>query len=180
MAKFARVGYGHDGRGAGATGEGYIYLVNDNVRAGDILQPIAHNKKSGKAFVTTGQVLRKSDVDKSAENKDFATVAKVGSAKGNDMKQKLDEAGTQATQVYTGKELGVSNKLIPQRQKQEHLSQYGYVTRVEQAKKYAQENPNAQFSKNAEKLLDVNAKQYTNKVTNRFDEYSKPFMRGGE
>ena len=51
MAKFARVGYGHDGRGAGATGEGYIYLVNDNVRAGDILQPIAHNKKSGKEIL---------------------------------------------------------------------------------------------------------------------------------
>ena len=79
MAKFARVGYGHDGRGAGSTGEGYIYVVNDNVRAGDILQPIAHNAHSKKAFVTTGKVLKKEDVGAS-------TVAKEDSVKGQQMK----------------------------------------------------------------------------------------------
>lgn len=175
MAKFARVGYGHDGRGAGATGDGYIYLVNDNVRAGDVIQPIAHNKESGRAFVTTGKILKKSQT---ANN--VSTVADPNSAKGQDMKTELDEHGVDATQVYTGKELGVSSKLIPQLQKQEHLSQYGYVTRVEQAKKYAESHPEAQFTPKTEQMLSVNKEQYTKSVVDKFEEYSKPYMNKGE
>ena len=55
MAKFALVGYGSDGRGVGRTQQGYTYVVNDNVRTGDTIQPIATSRK-GRKFVTTGVV----------------------------------------------------------------------------------------------------------------------------
>ncbi len=55
--KFAQVGYGHDGRGSGKEGAGYTYLVNDNVRAQDKLQPVVRHYGNGALFVTQGKVL---------------------------------------------------------------------------------------------------------------------------
>jgi len=58
MAKFAQVGYGHDGRGIGQTEGGYTYIVNDNVRTGDLIVPIpAFNVKAGRDVLTTSKVL---------------------------------------------------------------------------------------------------------------------------
>ena len=55
--KFAQVGYGHDGRGSGKDRAGYTYLVNDNVRAQDKLQPVVRHYGNGALFVTQGKVL---------------------------------------------------------------------------------------------------------------------------
>lgn len=57
--KFAQVGYGSEGKGTGKQGEGYTYLVNDNVRVGNKLTPIVKHAVSEKIFVTTGLVISK-------------------------------------------------------------------------------------------------------------------------
>lgn len=49
MAKLAQVTYGLDGQG-----EPYTYVVNDNVRAGQVINPIVKHYKSGNTFATTG------------------------------------------------------------------------------------------------------------------------------
>lgn len=56
--KFAKVGYGSTGEGVNRTnGEGYTYLVEDNVRTGTKLTPVVKHANSGTMFVTTGVVL---------------------------------------------------------------------------------------------------------------------------
>lgn len=180
MAKFARVGYGHDGRGMGKfeNEQGYLYVVNDNVRKGAVLQVLATSTtpiggtrvSTGKKFITTGKV-------------NTSPVNEL-SAKGLDAKTELQEKGIDPTTAKTGAELGVSKSLIPQLQKQEHLSQYGYVTRAKMVQQYAQENPNVQFTGNTEKLLDVNTEKYTKSIVNKnkdtFDSYSKKYMKQGD
>lgn len=49
MAKLAQVTYGLGGKG-----EAYTYVVNDNVRAGQVINPIVKHYKSGNTFATTG------------------------------------------------------------------------------------------------------------------------------
>jgi hypothetical protein len=90
IMKFAQVGYGSEGQGAGQDGEGYTYIVSDNVRTGDMLTPIVKHAKNGTIFVTTGQVLsRKSNFSETINQKGEAIT-----------KDQLKNA-------YTGKELGV-------------------------------------------------------------------------
>ena len=91
MAKFALVGYGSDGRGVGTTQQGYTYVVNDNVRTGDTIQPIATSRK-GRKFATTGVVNH---------------AYKETSVKGQGAKELAQENGaSDVTRVYSGKELG--------------------------------------------------------------------------
>lgn len=53
MAKFARVGYGSQGQGIGRKApNGYVYVVNDNVRVKDRIQVVA-TSKLGRKFGTT-------------------------------------------------------------------------------------------------------------------------------
>ena len=57
MAKFARVGYGSQGQGLGRKApEGYVYVVNDNVRVHDRIQVVA-TSKIGRKFATTAMPL---------------------------------------------------------------------------------------------------------------------------
>lgn len=88
--KFAQVGYGSQGQGAGEDGEGYTYIVSDNVRTGDTLTPVVKHHKNGKVFITTGQILAKSSTFEGAENKNGDEISEDG-----------------LTRAYTGKELGV-------------------------------------------------------------------------
>ena len=93
--KFAQVGYGSQGQGAGREGEGFTYLVSDTVRTGQTLTPVVKHAGNGKIFVTTGVVLTKGI--KSAKG----TVSTVD---GKVLTQ------DDITRAYTGKELGVSKK----------------------------------------------------------------------
>ena len=87
MAKFVRVGYGHDGRGVNkATGEGYVYLVNDNVRTKAVIQPVATHYISQKKFVTTGQVLHA-----------YKTTSAKGQETEQDSPKKIEQALTRAS-----------------------------------------------------------------------------------
>ncbi len=56
MAKIVRVGYGSEGQGVGST-DGYLYVVNNNVKTSDIVFPSVIHYKSGRVFGTTGKVL---------------------------------------------------------------------------------------------------------------------------
>lgn len=78
MVKFAKVGYGSDGRGLGKTTDGYTYVVNDNVRAQDIIYPSAYNIPAKRIIGTTGRVL---------------STAKETSVKGQKIRQELDSGG---------------------------------------------------------------------------------------
>lgn len=152
MAKFALVGYGSDGRGVGKTEQGYTYVVNDNVRTHDTIQPIATSKK-GRKFATTGVVNH---------------AYKETSAKGQEAKQSAEQNGKDVTQVYTGKELGVRASRTPPKAPEGSKplqSQYAMETRAG--------NIAMQLKKDPHTELTTYAKQ-------TFDEYSKPFMKQGE
>lgn len=97
MAKFAKVGYGSDGRGIGKTSGGYTHVVNDNVRAQDIIYPAVFNTRARRIIGTTGKVL---------------STAKETSVEGQKMKQELNKGGAKVKEpidpVYamTSKEAG--------------------------------------------------------------------------
>lgn len=109
--RFAQIGYGHDGRGTGTTeGNGYTYLVSDNVRPEQVLQVIA-TSRAGKAFPTTGQVLRTSSAQPAGSpekitnaytNKELG----VKSGFGTTAEGRRDEARYNALAVYNKEELG--------------------------------------------------------------------------
>lgn len=150
MAKFAKVGYGSAGQGLGTTEDGYTYIVNDNVRTGDTIQPVATSRK-GRKFATTGVVRH---------------AYRENSVNGQEAKQEAQEAGADITNVYSGKELGVGGSRvarIPQGSEPKHkpASQYAERTRAGNLAMYMQQNPNAELTKNARET---------------FDTYSKPFM----
>ena len=126
--KFAQIGYGSDGRGAGKSGEGYTYLVNDNIRKEQILQVIAHSHKKdkdgntiqGRAFPTTGQVLTvNKNEPKNAkgetviipeDKQDNLTKAydqrQLGVSVGLSSKERVAQARFNALSIYNAQELG--------------------------------------------------------------------------
>lgn len=55
--KFAQVGYGRFGQNVWKKKEGYTYIVNDNVRKGDTINPSVVHHISGNIFATTGKIL---------------------------------------------------------------------------------------------------------------------------
>ena len=169
MAKFALVGYGSDGRGVGKTTQGYTYVVNDNVRTGDKIQPIA-TSRAGRKFATTGVVNHayKENSVKGQEakidvlskgDKEITRSVERNVAKGRismeqvDSEQKRRER--EVTQAFTGKELGLSRK-------GKTIPQYQQETRAANIEQYKQQHPNAVF---------------TEKSRQTFDEYSKQFMK---
>lgn len=78
MAKFAQVGYGHDGRGGMEQG-GYTYVVNDNVRTGDMLVPLVKHAGNGNVFVTTGKVLTNKELQEvNARKEELGLPERVG------------------------------------------------------------------------------------------------------
>lgn len=153
MAKFALVGYGSDGRGLGKTKQGYTYVVNDNVRTGDTIQPIATSSK-GRKFATTGVINH---------------AYKETSVKGQEAKQSAEQNGaTDVTQVYSGKELGVRASRVPPKAPEGSKplqSQYAMETRAGNIAMQLKKDPQTKL---------------TEKAYQTFEEYSKPFMKQGE
>lgn len=133
MAKFVKVGYGHDGRGVNrATGDGYVYLVNDNVRTKAVIQPVATHYKSGKKFVTTGQVLH---------------AYKTTSLKGQEAEQ---DSPKTIEKVLTRADLGISSaEKFKGKNYMQELVRGGNVSAYQQA------NPTAEFYPKSEKSLDT-------------------------
>jgi hypothetical protein len=88
MAKFAQITYGTHG-----DTPLYTYVVNDNVRTGDYIQPSVRHYISGKIFGTTGIV---------------QNAYKETSTKGMETKQKAEQNSKngEIANAYTGKEAG--------------------------------------------------------------------------
>lgn len=142
MAKFAKVGYGSDGRGTGKVG-GYLYVVNDNVRTGDRLQVIATSQRNRK-FATTGVPIHtyKELSSKGMEAKREAM---------EDMTEKEKEKGIEMdkdiTRAYTGKEMGLQRSGISQKD-------YNEEVRAGNIEMYKREHPNAEFTEKSEETFD--------------------------
>ena len=171
MAKIALVGYGSRGQGVGKTEQGYAYIVNDNVRTGDKIQPVATSVR-GRKFVRTGDKIQ--PVATSVRGRKFVTTGVVNhsykqtTAKGQEAKQQYDQnhdpSKTQEiTKAYTGKELGATGSRVPKQAGE--LSQYTQQTRAGNLAMQKQKDPNTVF---------------TEKSQQTFDEYSKQFMPKGE
>lgn len=142
MAKFALVGYGSDGRGVGTTQQGYTYVVNDNVRTGDTIQPIATSRK-GRKFVTTGVVNH---------------AYKETSRKGQEAKQSSQENGaSDVTRVYSGKELGAQGSRVPKAGLQ---SEYTQQTRAGNIAMQLKKDPQTQLTPLAQQTYDEYSKQF--------------------
>lgn len=165
--KFARVGYGSDGRGTGRSGEGYTYVVNDNVRTKDVIQVISTSMR-GRKFATTGMV-------KTANRENSVKGQKAKQEAMSAMRhQQLDKyedivQEPKITTAYSGKELGVPSNVSKYRpiyaDGSRGISQYAKQVRAGNIEKYMQENPNAEF---------------TNRSIRTYDEYSKKFLKGGK
>ena len=142
MAKFALVGYGSDGRGVGTTQQGYTYVVNDNVRTGDTIQPIATSRK-GRKFATTGVVNH---------------AYKETSVKGQGAKELSQENGaSDVTRVYSGKELGAQGSRVPKAGLQ---SEYTQQTRAGNIAMQLKKDPQTQLTPLAQQTYDEYSKQF--------------------
>lgn len=155
MAKFAKCGYGSDGRGLGRTSDGYTYVVNDNVQKKDVLQVIATSPNKRK-FATTAKVRH---------------VYSENSKNGQEAKQQAQQnnEGNDPTRAYTGKELGVKafrgGAKTQQIEGLKPQTQYTMQTRAANLEKYMQTHPNTELTQHAQET---------------FESYSKPFMNKGD
>ena len=142
MAKFALVGYGSDGRGVGKTQQGYTYVVNDNVRTGDTIQPIATSRK-GRKFATTGVINH---------------AYKETSVKGQEAKELAQENGaSDVTRVYSGKELGAQGSKVSKAGLQ---SEYAQQTRAGNIAMQLKKDPQTQLTPLAQQTYDEYSKQF--------------------
>lgn len=142
MAKFALVGYGSDGRGVGRTQQGYTYVVNDNVRTRDIIQPIATSRK-GRKFVTTGMVNH---------------AYKDTTVKGQEAKSEAQKNGAnEITRAYSGKELGAEGSKVPRNGEQ---SEYVKQTRAGNVAMQLKKDPQTQLTPLAQQTYDEYSKQF--------------------
>ena len=142
MAKFARCGYGSRGQGLGKTEDGYTYVVNDNVRTGDVLQVVS-TSRAGRKFGTTAKVRSKS-------------LYSENTLKGQLAKQEVEsKTGHEATRAYTGAELGLTRKGVS---KQEYREQ----VRAGNVEKYIQKNPDSVLTQRTQETFDEYSKQFMN------------------
>lgn len=153
MAKFAQCGYGSKGEGVGKNPDGYTYVVNDNVRTGDIIQVISTSQR-GRKFATTAVPLHT-----------YKETSKKGQLAKQDAMSK--NGGKELTESYTGKEVGAegSRSTKPLGDGHRTISEYSMSTRAGNIAMYKQKDPNA---------------QWTEKSQETFDNYSRQFMKEGE
>ena len=155
MAKFAKVGYGSDGRGLGSTEDGYTYVVNDNVRTGDRLQPVATNWRSGKKFVTTGVALHSYK-----ENSVKGVEAKVDAQ---------SRTGEDPTKIYTAKELGASGSkksTLDESTGKSTPSKFTQSTRAGNLAMYVKSHPDTKMTEHAYETFDAYSKKYMKQENN--------------
>lgn len=170
MAKFALIGYGSDGRGVGRTEQGYTYVVNDNVRTGDTIQPIATSSK-GRKFATTG-VANHAYKETSAKgqnakidvlskgDKEITKGIERNLAKGKISMQQVESEqqrrNREVTEAFTGKQLGLTRKgqTIPEYQQQ---------TRAGNIAMQLKKDPNTELTAKARQTFNEYSKQFMNK-----------------
>ena len=136
MAKFAQCGYGSKGQGLGNTTDGYTYVVNDNVRTGDVIQVIATSHgKEPKKFATTAVPLH---------------TYKENSVKGQEAKQEAQKINTEISMI--------------KKQGMEKLQEKGYkslseASKIDEEIAKIEEEINAEIPKMREYIATVNEKR---------------------
>lgn len=178
MAKFATVGYGSSGQGVGKDGEGYTYVVNDNVRVGQRLQVIATSHgKEPKKFVTTA-----------VPNKTFNENSVVGKEEMRLLKENLktkNKSNIGFTQAYSGGELGASGETTKKDVSigsNRPQSEFVTASRALAAKKFKESDPNAKFTKNTQETISYYESNKPQKGTKggTFADYSTPYLQEGD
>ena len=184
--KIAKIGYGREGQGVGRSDGGYIYLVSDTVRTGDVLQPIATNWKSGRKFVTTGKVnhsyketsvLGQEAKQKAQANHDITIQEKIDKFQYDDKyiptkyeRQQIAQQGQDLNiaRAYRGKELGVegvpfsptTSKQTPMQYSERQLTEQQAITRGKQVEQSKKEHPQAKFTQEAQTFEEKYIKPY--------------------
>lgn len=158
MAKFAKVTYGTQG-----DTEEYTYVVNDNVRTGDWIQPSVKHYISGKIFGTTGII--------------------QSTQKNLDSKTAQELSGKEIANAYTQKDLGIN----PERTEKGTFATQGALGKTQKNEitgKY-QAKPGQEFVNTSNitktRLGNVSMREQQQAETaESFDSYSKQFMDKGE
>jgi len=164
MAKFAQVGYGSQGQGAGQDGDGYTYLVNDNVRTGDTISPAVRHYRNGKIFGTTGVVLSQT---------------KMTTQKAQELKEEVKAKNTNVQEVLTGKQLGIGRTTDPTtgkfiKDKSTHNEKGEYIVgKREETVRGANIRYMEQSTGN-----DISQGEATQKAIETFDSYSAKYKQG--
>lgn len=161
MAKLAEVTYG-----LGGEGRKYTYVVNDNVRVGQVLNPSVKHYKSGKIFGTTAIV----------QNTKKDTPERRGEVKN------LDGEPVQVEQALTAKETGAQAAARGQggrfTGKQSATGGAGAISKDPTSGRYAAEDP-TNFSRNQyiEQQRQANVANREDAAYQSFDDYSAPFRK---
>lgn len=169
--KFAQVGYGSEGQGKGENGTGYTYLVNDNVRTGDTINPSVIHWRSGNIFGTTGKILPQG-------------LTKTTSKKGQELQADLKSKNIDVADALTGKELGIQKtrgaggRFTADRSTHDENGNY-----VASKFELGTRGGNIEARKQQQLSLglkgEVSTATKTQEAVETFDSYSKPFMKGG-
>lgn len=174
MAKFAQVGYGSNGEGTGKQGTGYTYVVNDNVRTGDIINPSVIHYSSKKIFATTGKVISRATKLENMQVKDAETGKLINT--GKVIAETLKDKGLteqDLADVKTGKELGLQR----QRTAKGTFAQSKKVDGTYVASEYEQAVRGANIlERQAQTGNAIAETEKAQKSIETFDSYSKQFM----
>ena len=164
MAKIAICGYGSRGQGTKPNGDGYAYVVNDNVRTKQRLQVIATSSK-GRKFGTTAVPIQ---------------VFKENSINGIEAKKNAPE---KLTKAYSGGELGASGEIT----KKEYSigggkpqSEYTMRARALAEEQYLRQDPKAELTSGAKATMQAFGEAPKKKSGGTFAEYAKQFMNKGD
>jgi hypothetical protein len=175
MAKFAQVGYGSNGEGTGQQGTGYTYVVNDNVRTGDIINPSVVHYSSKKIYATTGKVISRATKLENMQVKDAETGKLINT--GKVIAETLKDKGLteqDLADVKTGKELGLQRERTAKGTfaQSSHDANGDYV-----ASKYEQAVRGANIlERQAQTGNTIAETEKAQKSIETFDSYSKQFM----
>lgn len=161
MAKLAEVTYG-----LGGEGRKYTYVVNDNVRVGQVLNPSVKHYKSGKIFGTTAivQNTRKDTPERREEVKN------------------INGETVQVEQALTAKETGAQAAARSEggrfAGKQSATGGAGAISKDPTSGRYAAEDP-SNFSRNQyiEQQRQANVASRESTAYQSFDDYSAPFRK---
>ena len=127
MAKFAKIGYGvkNPSENIGKTVDGYVYVVNDTVRTGDVIQVVS-TSRAGRKFATSAVPLHT-----------YKELSKKGQIAKQDA---MSKTGQEPTQVYSGKELGATGSTATKPLGDGHrsVSEYQMATRAGNIAEYKQ------------------------------------------
>lgn len=174
MAKFAQVGYGSNGEGTGQQGTGYTYVVNDNVRTGDIINPSVIHYSSKKIFATTGKVISRATKLENMQVKDAETGKLINT--GKVIAETLKDKGLteqDLADVKTGKEVGLQR----QRTAKGTFAQSKKVDGTYVASEYEQAVRGANIlERQAQTGNAIAETEKAQKSVETFDSYSKQFM----